>query len=87
MVLQWYFIPTNRLDTLQGYLAIPNMGIVFAKNQIRPGLEYFADLDASIPSLETINCEVSDDDDDDVEGKFSDWEDRFSAINDHEPES
>ena len=76
---QRYFIPAKRLDTLQGYLAIANMGIAFAKNQIRSGLEYFADLDASFASLETSDHEVSDgddddddDDDDDTEGEFSD---------------
>ncbi|CAB4029371.1 Hypothetical predicted protein [Paramuricea clavata] len=80
-----YLVRTERLDTLQGHLAIVNMGIAFAKSQIRNGLEYFRDLDNSLASLEDSDDDVSSDEDDDDTN--SDCEDALSSHENSELET
>ena len=66
-----------KYDILQGHLAIINMGIAFAKSQIRNGLKYFGDLDNSIANLEDSEDGISSDEDDDDTN--SDCEDPLSS--------
>lgn len=68
---------TETSDTLQGHLAIINMGIDFAKSQIRNGLKYFGNLDNSLASLEDSEDNTSSDEDDD--DMNSDCEDALSS--------
>ena len=77
-------VGAERLDTLQGHLAIINMGIAFAKSQIRNGLKYFGDLDSSLANLEDSDDDISSDEDDD--NTNSDGEDALSSNenSDHE---
>jgi hypothetical protein len=58
-------VRTERQDTLQGHLAIVNMGIAFAKNQIRNGLSYFGDLNNSLAYLQDGEDDISSDEDED----------------------
>jgi hypothetical protein len=78
-------VRAERLDTLQGHLAIINMGIAFAKSQIRNGLEYFRDLDNSLACLEDSDDDVSSDEDDDDTN--SDCEDTLSSHENSELET
>jgi hypothetical protein len=77
-------VGAERLDTLQGHLAIITMGIAFAKSQIRNGLKYFGDLDSSLANLEDSDDDISSDEDDD--NICSDGEDALSSHenSDHE---
>ena len=70
---------TETSDTLQGHLATINMGIDFAKSQIRNGLKYFGNLDSSLASLEGSEDNTSSDEDEDDDDMNSDCEDALSS--------
>lgn len=80
---QRHLLRAERPEILQGHLAIINMGIAFAKSQIRPGLQYFTDLDTSLANFEESDDDVGDDEEVDEDAN-SDCEESVPSTDDNE---
>ncbi|XP_028403981.1 uncharacterized protein LOC114526580 isoform X2 [Dendronephthya gigantea] len=78
-----YSLRCERIETLQGQLAITNKGIAFAKSQIAVGLKYFRHLDTSLACLEEIDDKCDDDDDDEY---YNESEEDWSSDDNNELE-